>query len=218
MLSQTLLLSLLSSTAFAHFQVLWPPSRGFDEDKIINFPCGGFDTITNRSAFPLSGAPIQLNMEHTEVKGQVTLALGNNPGVNYDIVLKPTFQENGPESFCIGDVMIPTNLNITAGTNGTIQVLTNGDPNGGLYACIDVTFTDTPLTTAQYNSHCTNSSGVSASFIGGASPNGTTSGTSASGTSSGTATSTSSKAAAAQKTMAGWAVGAIGLICGLAAL
>jgi len=114
----------------------WPPGRGFDEDKIVNFPCGGFDTITTRTPFPLSNAPIQLDMEHTEVKGQVLLALGNNPGVNYSIVLKPTFQENGPQNFCIGDVTIPSGLNITEGMNATIQIVTNGDPTGGLYAVI----------------------------------------------------------------------------------
>jgi hypothetical protein len=107
MLSQTLLLALVPS-AFAHFQVTWPPSRGFSEDNIIDGPCGGFDKVGPRTPFSLVGqTPIQLNMEHTEVKGLVTLALGNDPGNNYNIVLKPTFQENGPDNFCIGAVPSP---------------------------------------------------------------------------------------------------------------
>jgi hypothetical protein len=115
--------------------MIYPPSRGFSEDTIVDFPCGGFDKITNRTAWPMTGpAPIQLNMEHTSVKGEVLLALGSDPGVNYNIVLKNVFSETGPESFCIGDVVLPAGLNITAGMNATIQVVTNGDPNGGLYA------------------------------------------------------------------------------------
>jgi hypothetical protein len=73
------------------------------------------------------------------------------------------------------------------------------------------------MSSADYNSHCTNSSGVSASFVGGAQPNGTSG--SASGTASGGTASSTSKAAGAQKTMmAGWALGAIGVMGGLAAL
>jgi hypothetical protein len=136
MFSRAFLLSLLPLTTFAHFHLVWPPTRGFSEDTIVNFPCGGFDTVlTNRTEWPLTGpVPIQLNMEHTSVHGEVLLALGNNPGVNYNIVLKPVFLENGPENFCIGDVTLPAGLNITAGMNATIQVSTNGDPSGGLYA------------------------------------------------------------------------------------
>ena len=29
--------------------------------------------------------------------------------------------------------MVPSSLNIKDGTNATLQVVTNGDPNGGLY-------------------------------------------------------------------------------------
>lgn len=35
---------------------------------------------------------------------------------------------------------VPEGLNITEGTNATIQVQSNGDPDGGLYNCADITF------------------------------------------------------------------------------
>jgi hypothetical protein len=135
MIARTLVLSLLPLSALAHFKIVYPVGRGFDEDKIVNFPCGGFDTPdANRTSIPLTGTfPIQLSMEHTSVKGVVFLALGNDPTTAYSIQLKQTFQETGPDNFCIGGVTIPSDLNITAGTNATIQVITNGDPNGGLY-------------------------------------------------------------------------------------
>lgn len=130
MLLQLLTLPALAS---AHFILKYPISRGFDDDKEVNFPCGGFDTVTtNRSTFPLSGGPIQLDMGHTEAKVQVLLALGNGDG-SYSIEVVPTFQETGPENFCLGSVTFPSSLNLTEGQNATLQVVTNGDPDGGLY-------------------------------------------------------------------------------------
>ena len=37
-------------------------------------------------------------------------------------------------------IEIPSSLGVTEGMNATIQVVTNGDPDGGLYNCADVTF------------------------------------------------------------------------------
>ncbi|KIW09545.1 uncharacterized protein PV09_00418 [Verruconis gallopava] len=220
MFSRALLLSILPIVS-AHFHLVWPPSRGFDEDTIVNYPCGGFDQVNStRQALPLNGAfPIQLNMEHTSVKGMVVLAVGNNPtGDDFTTVLKPTFEEVGPQNFCIGDVIIPASLNLTEGTNATIQVLTNGDPNGGLYQCADVTFTSATLSQTDYNSHCSNSTGVSASFVGGAAPNGTSSSSSsqssssASGSASGTAASKTSSGSGTRQTAGALLLGAAGVL------
>ncbi|TID19420.1 gpi anchored protein [Venturia nashicola] len=219
MFSKTLVLSLLPISALAHYKLTFPPGRGFDESGIVNFPCGGFNTPSNnRTSVPLTGTfPIQLSMEHTSVKGAVFMALGNNPQSAFSIPLRNTFQETGPDNFCIGGVTIPSNLNITEGTNATIQVVTNGDPNGGLYQCADVTFTNTALSSSDYNAHCTNSTGVSANFIANTLPNGTASTTGTSGSGTATASATS-KAWAAQKTVAPYLLGAMGLIGSLAAL
>jgi len=221
MVSRTLLLSLLPAV-YAHFQLKWPQNRGFDEDGIVQYPCGGFNTVNStRQAVPFNAPfPIQLNMEHTSVQGEVVLALGNDPsGGDFNILLKPTFLETGPDSFCIGGVTIPAGLNITEGQNATLQVITNGDPSGGLYQCADITFTSGALSSADYNSHCTNSSGVSASFNGAKQPNGTDSSSTASGSAAaGSATSASKSAFAPQMTAASFLLGAAGLIGGLAVL
>lgn len=137
----------------AHFQLNSPSARGFDEDTLATFPCGGQDTpSSNRSLFPLAGGPVQLNMEHDHAEVQVLLGLGNDVGENFNITLEPIFLEEGIGQFCMGDVvsldirnpfesaqrlkqwqMVPSSLNIKDGTNATIQVVTNGDPSGGLY-------------------------------------------------------------------------------------
>ena len=115
-----------------------------------------------------------MRLGHTASKVQVVLALGDSPsGADFAHVLVPTLQENGPQNFCLGDVNIPRQLpgggNATAmnGMNGTLMVITGGDDpaEGGLYNCADITFTDTPLSQQDYNSHCTNSTGVRVSAL-----------------------------------------------------
>lgn len=122
----------------AHFILNWPTNRGFDDSLATGFPCGGFDNVKSpRTEFPLSGGPIQLDMQHPQTRVAVYLALGNDPGSSYNIVLRPQLTQQGLGDFCLGQIQIPSGLNISAGTNGTIQVVTNGDPEGGLYQVRD---------------------------------------------------------------------------------
>lgn len=135
MRSHSLAALLLPAVASAHFQLRWPPARGFNQEQAGAFPCGGFDTVSSsRTDFPITGAPIQLALEHTESRIQVLMALGDGDGA-YSIELANTFQERGPEDFCLGAgrVRIPEGVNVTNGDRATIQVVTNGDPEGGLY-------------------------------------------------------------------------------------
>ncbi|KAG9832027.1 hypothetical protein KCU98_g12595, partial [Aureobasidium melanogenum] len=221
-----LLLGALLPLASAHFKLIYPAARGFDEDLLVQFPCGGQNTVSsNRTQFPITGAPIQLLMGHTAAKVQVLMALGNDPGINYNITLVPTFQEQGPQNFCMGAgaIQFPAGLNITDGMNATIQVVTNGDPNGGLYNCADITFTSTPLTTAEYSADCQNSTGVTAEALTNAgnanqSTADATGIAASSGASSATSGSKTSTGAAAQATLAGFALGAMGVLAGMAAL
>jgi len=137
MISKILTVSALASLATAHFQILYPVPRGSDnEDTMGNFPCGGLDTVSStRTPFPITNAPIQLHFGHTQTEIEVLLAIGNDPGSAFNYILVPTFQEEGPGNFCLGGgaITLPSGLNITDGTNATIQVITNGDPTGGLY-------------------------------------------------------------------------------------
>ncbi|CAC9893335.1 unnamed protein product [Aureobasidium pullulans] len=187
-----LLLGALLPLVSAHFELIYPAARGFDEDNLGQFP-----------AFPITGAPIQLLMGHTSAK------------------------EKGPQNFCIGAgaLQFPAGLNITEGMNATIQVVTNGDPSGGLYNCADITFTSTQLSASDYSSHCSNSTGVTVSALTNAgnansSTSDSTTSAAASGSTSAAASAASgtSTGAAAQATFAGFALGAMGVLAGMAAL
>ena len=100
-----LFLSLLPLVT-AHFQLLSPAARGFNEDVLRTFPCGGQDNPSlNRTEWPLSGGPVQLLMGHDQAAVQVLLGIGNNVGSNFNITLIPTIQEEGLGKFCLGDVV-----------------------------------------------------------------------------------------------------------------
>ena len=165
-------------------------------------------------------------MGHTQAKVQVLLAVGNNPtGADFTSVIVPTFQEDGPQNFCLGGVTIANNNStITAGTNATIQVVTNGDDPGqsGLYNCADVTFTSVPLSPQDYSANCQNSTGVHAEPLAGQ-EDVNANGTAAGGASTTAATSASGAtgsagATAAAKQGAGVAVAPSWGWCGFAAV
>lgn len=129
-----LTVSLLTSLASAHFTLDSPPARGFDENQLTTFPCGGQKSIaTKRTTFPLAGGPIQLTMGHDRSTVQVLIAVGNDATDAFNTILVPTTQEEGIGKFCLSDVKIPETLGVKGGDNATIQVVTNGDPIGGLY-------------------------------------------------------------------------------------
>lgn len=208
-------LLLLLPLVRAHFELDYPEARGFDEDTIVNFPCGGQNEVSeSRTSWPLNGrAPIQLTMGHDEALVQVLLALGNDPGDAFNTVLVPTFQEMGLNKFCLGNVQLPADLEVEEGMNATIQVVTNGDPKGGLYNCADVTFTNEALSDSQYEDRCTNSTGVVTQSINDPSQN--ANGSTPTTSSGGPATSSD---VAGTVNAAGWLIGAAGIVGGLVAL
>ncbi|KKY22586.1 putative gpi anchored [Phaeomoniella chlamydospora] len=151
----------LASVVSAHFVLDYPTARGFDEDTLVNFPCGGQNSVSsNRTTVSTDGFAIELTMGHDEAAVEVLLGLGNDPGESFNIVLKQTFREEGLGSFCLSDVTLPSSLNLTDGQNATLQVITNGDPDGGLYNCADITFST--ATTESVPSTCKNGTGVTA--------------------------------------------------------
>ncbi|KAK2746501.1 hypothetical protein FQN57_003127 [Myotisia sp. PD_48] len=157
--------ALLPLTA-AHFQVVEPPTRGSDTDKMTTFPCGGYDTpSSSRTQISLDDprVAIAMKMGHDQAAVQVLLGLGNNPGSNFNISVVPTFRQMGLGDFCLSSVGLGPDVigfEIEDGMNATLQVLSNGDPNGGLYHCADITFSRT----AQFETpdSCKNGTGVTA--------------------------------------------------------
>jgi hypothetical protein len=133
MLSRSLLLLSLPLLTLAHFELVFPASRGTDDENQASFPCGGYSQSQNRTLVPLTSIPVALNLGHTEGLIQITLAIGNEVGSSFNYELLPTIREMGPGDFCLPSLAVPSDLNITDGTNATIQVITNSHDGSGLY-------------------------------------------------------------------------------------
>jgi hypothetical protein len=126
------------SLAAAHFEVTHPPARTSGSHDAISFPCGGQTVSANRFAVPLDNPQLSLGMTmgHDQAALQVLLGLGNDPGSNFNISVLPLMRQVGLGDLCLPNVRLSeTVLGVapTDGMNATLQVVTNGDPSGGLY-------------------------------------------------------------------------------------
>ncbi|KAL2426165.1 hypothetical protein ABEF95_012207 [Exophiala dermatitidis] len=193
-----LTLPLLTS---AHFQLNFPRARGTDDENQASFPCGGYEQTQNRTLVSTRSFPVAVKLGHTENLVQIMLAIGDDVGSSFNYELLPTIREMGPGDFCLPDIQIPADLNITDGTNATIQVITNAHGDGGLYNCADIQFSST---TPESPSSCTNGTGISATplsaseykFANGSSGHHGDSDSDSSSTASGSATTTESASSA----------------------
>ncbi|PGH35465.1 hypothetical protein GX50_01680 [[Emmonsia] crescens] len=159
-------LTYLLTLASAHFELIQPPSRGADYDRLTEFPCAGLPISSQRTQVSLNDPElsIALRMGHDHSAVQVLLALGSDPGRNFNITLVPTFGQVGLGDFCLPDVEFTEEklgTRLTEGLEATLQVVTNGDPSGGLYNCADIVFTSRASDDSPDS--CRNGTGVTAS-------------------------------------------------------
>jgi hypothetical protein len=134
MLSGRLLTLLaLPLLAAAHFHMVFPTPRSDEDETEGTGPCGGFPVSSTRTKVSMDAFPVALEMGHDRSVIQMLLALGNEPGNNFNITLEQTFQQQGEGDFCLPSVMVPNDLGVVDGTNGTLQVVTDGEGGGGLY-------------------------------------------------------------------------------------
>jgi hypothetical protein len=232
MLSNTLLALSLLPVSFAHFTLNWPKARGFNDDLEGNFPCGSYNDVQQqRTDFPIGGGPLQLNLGHEQTNVAVYMAVGTNPGTGFSVVMRPQFQVTGLGDFCIGQVGVPSGLNITDGTPASIQVVTNAHTAGGLYQvccnhsvrieqveliipqCTDVTLRSAALSQSDYSQNCKNATNIEISQqnISG-NPTGTSSDGNSPSASGSAAAASPTPGAASHVKAASWAVGAVGAV------
>ncbi|KAH7034618.1 uncharacterized protein B0I36DRAFT_346528 [Microdochium trichocladiopsis] len=137
--------------ASAHFGLVYPPWRAdtlSEESEEIysqwEHPCAGVNTTTNRTAWPIGGGAIELELHHPWAYVWVNLGLGDNT-TNFNISLTPDlYNISGKGDFCWPKLPVP--IEIADGTNATIQVVTGGASGSALYNCADITFrADAPV-------------------------------------------------------------------------
>jgi hypothetical protein len=198
------LLALASAAgiASAHFTLDSPPTRGFDEDQEPNGPCGGFTTITNRTAFGASGGTYQINSRHASASVQLLVSADgqtfpSQPITSYTVTGLGTVCGNIPGSLLSG-------AGLKAGDNFTLQIVyKSGTESSSLYQCADLTLAQGSVTSS---GTCVNGTNVQVSNVqfGQARQSGSASASSAA---AGSARPSASASASAARTTSGAASG-----------
>ncbi|KAF8807189.1 hypothetical protein BYT27DRAFT_7189274 [Phlegmacium glaucopus] len=136
----SVLLAFFTALANAHFQLQFPPPRGpFVEDNEPTF-CDGYNSVANRTQFPLSGGFFSLNSEHPKWTIGVLISTVANPTSFDNFTLVNTFSQlNGEGGFCLPLDFSTSNVTgLQNGENVTVQMVFNGG-DGQLYQCSDLT-------------------------------------------------------------------------------
>jgi hypothetical protein len=117
------LLALACQTVLGHYQLTYPPSRGFDESKEVTGPCGGFDSVSaNRTDFPLKDGFMEINSEHPKYTYKVNIAIGNKPTAADFTGVVGQGQVAYPSQSCL-QVDLSSVKNATDGTPATLQII-----------------------------------------------------------------------------------------------
>jgi hypothetical protein len=114
-----LLLTTLTFT-HAHFLLNIPTSLGFDDDKEIVAPCGGFNASDRRNvtSWPVQGSSIGLLSTHASGTFEFRAALLSNLS-NWEAIT-PSLNETGAGNVC--EPVVPVKA-AWAGKQGVVQVV-----------------------------------------------------------------------------------------------
>ncbi|CAK7200938.1 hypothetical protein SEUCBS139899_003638 [Sporothrix eucalyptigena] len=212
-LASAALLLAASAVVNAHFTLDYPATIGFNDDKEGTGPCGSFtpdfsnDNVTD---FHVGGDNVAINLLHPQGTWLYRGTLDQTASSNNWTQLFPEVMQTGLGKFCQPAIAVPESW---AGQKGVIGVVVDA-PDGLLYQCAAVNFVAGAATTNQ--STCTNSTGVTASFVTDANlaplaaGNDTAGSSTASGTGSGTATQTASTTSGTSSSTKNSAPGRVG--------
>ncbi|KAI8379958.1 hypothetical protein EDC96DRAFT_454806 [Choanephora cucurbitarum] len=145
-------------SVYAHFELIYPPSRGYNESAESQIPCGGASSaVGNRTQMPLKDAFLQIYSSHPVYIYGISLVAKSNPILS-DFRINLTSIGSGDRNYP-GESCLPIDFSlvpvIASGTNATIQVQYNGG-DGILYQCTDVVLTNSA--TNWNSSACRNAS------------------------------------------------------------
>ncbi|EMC96402.1 hypothetical protein BAUCODRAFT_33729 [Baudoinia panamericana UAMH 10762] len=163
------LLIFFASLAAAHFDLVYPHSRGdpfaAPASEYI-YPCTGYNATNNRTVWPTTGGSLVVHFHHTFTYVWINLGLGNQTTA-FTISLMPEgagvlpYNETGNGTICLPKVTIPAGSGVVDGGNGSLQVITVGDGGTALYNCADLTFSSSASLLTAGQGDCVNSTGVS---------------------------------------------------------
>lgn len=118
---------LFGSTVSAHFQMIYPASRGFDESKEPIAPCGGFDTPSSeRLSIPRS-AFMTIDSGHVSYSYVIKALYNENPSADdfnaSNLRQLASDARNYPQAACLP---FQFGNDVQDGTKATLQITYNG--------------------------------------------------------------------------------------------
>ncbi|ELR04189.1 hypothetical protein VC83_03095 [Pseudogymnoascus destructans] len=185
-----------------HFNLNYPTTLGFDDEKEATGPCGGFKPSLDKTTdFHIGGDVIAVRTTHPKANWFFR-ATTNPTAAGGWVNILPEIEQTGLGSYCEQNLKLPDSF---AGKIGFVQVVQHA-VDGDLYQCAPVNFVNSVA--ASIPSACTNATGLTATALAGAASSGaSTTGSSPSSTTGGSAASTTSSAAAKTSTGAASAIG-----------
>ncbi|ROT39591.1 hypothetical protein SODALDRAFT_133882 [Sodiomyces alkalinus F11] len=148
--TQALLTLAAAGLSSAHFTLKYPEWRGNTFDDTLNYtqwswPCGGPAYGSgNRTDWPLSGGSLGVTLGHAYNFLYINLGIEENGTVaSFPTSLTPNpLNTTGSGTLCLSDLLVPSDLNITAGTNASLQVIKVGRSGQAQYNCADIRFVE----------------------------------------------------------------------------
>lgn len=189
MLSSSLLTVACAALASAHTIISYPGWRGnnlitddaFPYGMQWMYPCGGLNTTTNRTYWPISGGAVawQPGWFQGHATAQIFINMGfgtdgpNGGPWNMSHPMVPQFGIIGPSknpypgTICLPQVPLPANTNVKAGDNATIQIVELAVHGASLFSCVDITFVENndPRLAEVNDTNCFNSNDIGFSDI-----------------------------------------------------
>ncbi|KAH6563650.1 hypothetical protein BASA50_010349 [Batrachochytrium salamandrivorans] len=132
----------IAQPAFAHFRLMSPLPRVYDDLLMLDAPCGGSNSTTVRYPFPIKGGTVNVQAYHSNGAMTFGISFINAPMTQADFATAwqspRTLGPIGAYSFPNLDMSVLPGAKV--GGNATLQLVFNGG-DGMLYQCTDITFT-----------------------------------------------------------------------------
>ncbi|KAJ6786657.1 hypothetical protein PWT90_03597 [Aphanocladium album] len=128
----------LAGLASAHFQLKYPPTIGFDDEKEPNAPCGGFTpdlSASNLPDFHAEGDAVAVRLSHPQSKWLFRVTTDPSDDKSWEQIY-PIVEQSGLGDFCLPQLTVPEKY---VGSKGVISIVSSA-VDGLLYQCSAVNF------------------------------------------------------------------------------
>ncbi|EGF78480.1 hypothetical protein BATDEDRAFT_90668 [Batrachochytrium dendrobatidis JAM81] len=145
-LSFVLAVLAITQPAMAHFQLMSPAPRIYDDLLELDAPCGGSNTTTVRHPFPIKGGTVTIQAYHPNAAVTFGISLLKAPMTNADFSTpwQPARTIGAVGSYPFANLDMSTISGVAVGTNATLQITFNGGD--------DITFTAATASSAAWSS------------------------------------------------------------------